>query len=146
MVIAPEHIKKYCSYTKRVNLLSEYIDDDYSFVYQVGCMCGCMHLKIYTNDTPKVIAYCRNCGEKISVYDLTQYPTSAPTSDWIPGWIAEEKELCQLQCADDSELFVNYQYGYCITDSDFDENDVTGFNMWIYSNGEMKLIIDDETA
>lgn len=145
MLIAPDHIKQYCFCSKKTRLLFEF-QDDYSFVYQIRCTCGCKHLKIYMNDTPKVIAYCQNCGNKITIYDLTLYPTSAPMSDWIPGWLAQERELQPLQCLDDNGLFVNYQYGYCVTDTEFNENDVTGFNMWIYKNEKMLLIIDDETA
>lgn len=146
MLIAPEHIQQYCSCSTNLKLLSEFQDDKYSFVYQIRCTCGCKHFKIYINDTPKVIAYCQNCKNKIIIYDLTLYPTSAPSGDWIPGWLAEEGELQLLQCLNDSELFVNYQYGYCVSDKEFNANDVTGFNMWIYENKDMLLIIDDETA
>ena len=146
MIIAPDHIKKFCRFIKNTNLLSNFNNKVNSFVYQICCDCGCEYFEVFTNDTPKVIAYCSECRKKIIVYDLMLYPASKPTLGWIPVWLEDEDDLKPLDNYGYINLFVNYQYGESYTDSEFDSNDITGFNMWIYDNGMMTLIIDDETA
>ena len=148
MTYAPTNIKPYCFADEKTGLLSDFADDEYSFVYNLRCTCGCKYLGLFANDTPKVTACCRRCGNGFDIYDLRLYPTSAPDADsflsslWLDGYDETAPLTVPFSCT----VYVNYQYGDSINDPDFDENCVTGFNMWIYDKGEMKLVIEDETA
>ena len=83
------------------------------------------------------------------------YPASAPYSFSDAYAVSDIKyrfegydNVTLLENTSDCKLIVNYQYSDepALTDAEFDMNNITGFNMWTYSNGICELIIDDETA
>lgn len=144
MIYVPDHVRKYCkktNITRQIEHKYEMYDDYYSFVYQVVCTCGCEDFDVYKNLCPYVYAICKQCNKKIVIYDLECYPAASFPSNWMPF----ELEFTKIET---NKIIVNYDYDdeYAITDSRFNMNNITGFNMWIYSDGIYKLIIDDETA
>lgn len=148
MIIAPDHVRKYCKknvVTRKKEYENEMIGDYYSFVYQIICTCGCEAFDVYKNQCPYVYAICKQCNKKIVIYDLKYYPAAAIPLEWYPS----ELEFIKIETNNGTEkIIVNYDYDdeYAITDNRFDMNNITGFNMWTYSDGIYKLIVDDETA
>lgn len=154
MLTAPDHIKEYCVCSEITESLNDF-KGEYSYVYQIKCQCGCENFLIYTNDWPKAVAVCPECNNEITVYDLHLYPASAPRSYSDTYAVSEivyrfegYDEVSLLENSTDCKLLVNYQYSdeYALTDAEFNMNNITGFNMWTYSNGICELVIDDETA
>lgn len=140
---APKHVAKYCiqDWTDKAycRLVEEY-EDDYHFVHKIKCTCGSSRYKVYVDEHPSVFLECRECQEKITVYDLKYYPAAIKL---------EEKLPIKLFSESDYMVYVMYEYS---DESEMEEDvedssdDITWAMVFAGTEGKIELIIDDETA
>src|SRR5947208_1024671 len=74
----PSHIEPFAQ-----DASSRFTDaDDYHHYYQVQCSCGGRWFQVWKADKPAIAAQCKNCGKKITVYDVSFYPAAcAPATN-----------------------------------------------------------------
>lgn len=145
MICAPDHIKKYVTPVAGENkYFEDRIDSAFTFAYEVCCSCGGIEFTVYKTSEPKVTAVCAACGRKITVYDLTEYPCAVPLG------VEEEPEKVRNEGHDRFRVAVIFEYSdeFALDDNEFDENDVTWCQVYVYDTASAQsiMIVDDETA
>lgn len=146
MIYAPSHIKKYAKQIQGENkFFSDGIYGEFSFAYEIRCSCGGEEFVVYKNSEPKVIASCITCANKITVYDLIEYPCAVTARD-------PEEELEKVSNKGNDKfnvaMIIQYSDQFAFDDVRFDENDITWCQIFIYDIVNLRpiMIIDDETA
>ena len=132
---APEHIKEYCFKVAEKSIfyeLDEMYSDDYSFVYQISCTCGCDDFHVYIDDHPTAEAECIKCKKRFTLYDLALYPNAIKLSKEF-----EMKKYVTSSGSDVFKLCVLYEY-----------SDEFEFSLFAYDPAEEEkiTIFSDETA
>lgn len=148
MIYAPSHIK---NYVQQIIGKNKFFDDDFSndeftFAYEIVCKCGNHKFTIYKNNEPKVVACCEVCNQKITLYDLIEYPCAVV--------LRKEKEEMELKKVsnegnDRFNVAVIFEYSDEFSfDDEFDENDITWCQIYLYDPKNLCsiMIVDDVTA
>lgn len=146
MMYAPSHIKKYAKQIQGENkFFSDGIYGGYTFAYEIICHCGNKEFVVYKNSEPKVIASCTSCGNRITVYDLIEYPCATTARN-------PEEELRKVFIDNNDNfnvaIIIQYSDQFAFDDERFDENDITWCQIFLYDmvNLQSIMIVDDETA
>lgn len=147
MIFAPSHIKPFA--VPLIGKNKYFCDEIYSrftFAYEVCCSCGNDKFVIYKNSEPKVTAYCESCGKTITLYDLIEYSCAVTVRK-------DGEEVLKKITTNNSDKFnvaIIFEYSdeFELDDENFDENDVTWCQIYLYDTVSMKsfMIVDDETA
>ena len=136
IIKAPSHVKDYCKIIKDTNyeeLKSFLEDDEFCGAYKIECKCGCEFFDIYWHDMPECVVECRDCKNRIVLYDLAMYPCAVkPDVDYQLKKISLEPV----------EVFVCYEFPEDMEDY----NDVSWGYVYVIDGDKMTKIIDDETA
>lgn len=141
-IIAPEHVAKYCyidNDDKCYFDLAQQYKGDCSYVYKIKCTCGCKNFAVYKDKHPTIIAECNECKKKILIYDLANYPSSVKLN----------KDYALIKICDKSPIYVNYEYDdeYLFEeDVVFDVNDITWAKVFVITDNQLQIALDDETA
>ena len=146
-IYAPSHIKEYVKPIQGKNkFFSETIDSEFTFAYEVNCTCGNKELIVYKNCEPKVTAYCESCGRTITIYDLIEYPCAV----FLENREEYSLEKVTNENCDRFNIAIIFEYSdeFALDDKEFDENDVTGCQIYLYDNvyTQSIMLVDDETA
>lgn len=146
MIYAPKHIKKYVRQITGSNKFFHGDLDKFTFAYEVICSCGNKELVIFKNSEPKVTAYCESCGERITIYDLIEYPCAVTARK--NGEDTLEKVIHAGNDKFNVAVIFEYSDEFGLDDEYFNEDDVTWCQIYLYDsqNSQSILIIDDETA
>lgn len=144
MMIMPNHIEGYVEKLPNKSKYIEYEFDEYTMPYEVKCSCGSKEFVVYNNEEPRVELKCTKCGKRIVVYDLDFYPCASKY---------KEEQLNQYTSPEEDNIFnvaVVYEYSdeFPFSDEEFDCNDVTWCNVYVYGVNSNKVyeIVNDETA
>lgn len=146
MIYAPDHMKKYVKQIQGENkFFSDSIYGEFTFAYEISCSCGCKEFVVYKNSEPKVMAYCASCGKQITLYDLIEYPCATTAGN-------REEELVKVINKNNDKfnvaIIIQYSDEFAFDDEEFDENDITWCQIFLYDTVNMQsiMIVDDETA
>lgn len=145
----PEHIENFVEILQNGEKYKiEYFDElgEYTFAYELKCLCSNKIFKIYIDEHPSVVVECNRCGKKIIVYDLKYYPAATKLKEKLPL----KKYISQYG----DELFnvcVIYEYSDEFEyedDVEFDKNDISWCMTYGYGLKSQKVfeIINDETT
>ena len=140
MIIAPLHVKSYCiddSDDIDLHKIKGEYSNPNTHPYKLQCSCGSQDFYCFTNEHPDFICNCANCGKKIVVYDLHEYPAAIKTDT-----VFEIKQINN----EPTSVYPVYEYGDDFWDAGADENDITWFSVYIVIKGLLTLVLDDETA
>ena len=119
-----------------------YKSDDFHFYYQVKCSCDAIWFHVQTSSKPNVIAICRSCGKRITVYDIPNYPAGVQSQK-----TSEVLEVQHPEGENVLKVFVMYEYGELDDDQEFDRNDISWCQVFVQNESETLVkIVDDETA
>lgn len=142
-LIAPKHVSEYCIIDEHDEVFKELkhsLEDAFSYVYKIRCNCGNTRFLVYSDAHPSVYAKCSLCHKMIALYDLSYYPSAVKLDK---KYSLEKVQKYPVLA------YVNYEYDdeYLTEDDvDFDVNDITWAKVFINENGNIKKILDDETA
>ena len=140
MIIAPLHVKNYCvddSEDFGLQKIKGEFSNPNTHPYKLQCSCGSHSFFCFTNEHPDFICNCAKCGKKIVVYDLHEYPAATKTNAVF--------KLRQIN-NEPTPVYPIYEYGDDFLDAGADENDITWFYAYVVINGNLTLVLDDETA
>ena len=114
---------------------------DYHYYYKLVCSCGRQEFESSIGTKLTVIAQCKACQKKLTVYDLSCYPAASKAAG------VEKFRRLGFPSHNMGMVYVMYEYGEQDEDEPFDRNDITWCRVWIEnSQGILRLVLDDETA
>ena len=133
----PTHIEKFV-----VDASSRFRipEDGYHFYFELKCVCGSQLFYLLFGDKRSVRAICNRCLNKITIYNLSFYPSAST----IGG--EEAYYISDLTCEVPALIFVMYEYGILDEGDDFDKNDITWCQVFVESPSGLTKVFDDETA
>ncbi len=136
---APNHIKGFIK-----NILSKVVDraGSYSFYYQVICKCAGTRFRLLKSLKHALKAVCENCGNEITVYDVSCYSTASKglnNSDAISVVHPKGQQFYKI--------YAIYEYSILNTGDTFDPDDITWCQVFIEDDqGNRVRIFDGGTT
>lgn len=109
--------------------------------YKLKCHCGNILFRLFISNKKSLVAICSECGEKIIIYDLENYPAAIK----LPG----SETFVSLRSDDQkpTTVFVMYEYGPIDDGEQFDRNDISWCQVFTEpDSGSLEKVFDDETA
>jgi len=109
--------------------------------YLLSCTCAGQEFNLFESDLQSVLAECAGCQNRITVYDLENYPAAIK----LQGAESFSPMVSQLERP--SRILATFEYGPPEDDVVFDRNDITWCQIHaLLADGSKILVFDDETC
>jgi hypothetical protein len=132
----PSHIE--CHAVPASDTFSESADAFHHY-FQVVCSCGSILFVLLMGSLRSVHAICHKCRSMICLYDLSKYPTATKEK-------GEEVFKVHALTMEGKAIYVGYEYGELDDDQEFDQDDISWFELFVETNGKPLRVFSDESA